>query len=60
MSCFDDKRYVLDHGIRTLAYFRKDSVTNFNKKEEIKKGYNIIIKKIVIKKIVLIEKNCDN
>ena len=60
LSCFDDKRYVLDHGIRTLAYFRKDSVTNFNKKEEIKKGYNIIIKKIVIKKIVLIEKNCDN
>ena len=51
---------MLDHGIRTLAYFRKDSDTNFNKKEEIKKGYNIIIKKIVIKKIVLIEKNCDN
>ena len=27
-SCFDDKRYVLDDGIRALAYFHKDSVTN--------------------------------
>ena len=27
-SCFDDKRYVLDDGIRTLAYFHKDSVTS--------------------------------
>ena len=23
LSCFDDKRYVLDDGIHTLAYFRK-------------------------------------
>ena len=23
-SCFDDKRYVLDDGINTLAYFHKD------------------------------------
>ena len=28
LPCFDDKRYVLDNGIRTLAYFHKDSVTN--------------------------------
>ena len=28
LSCFDDKRYVLHDGIRTLAYFRKDSVTS--------------------------------
>ena len=27
LSCFD-KRYVLDDGIRTLAYFHKDSVTS--------------------------------
>ena len=27
LSCFDDKRYVLDDGIYTLAYFHKDSVT---------------------------------
>ena len=29
LSCFDDKRYVLDEGIRTLAYFHEDSVTGF-------------------------------
>ena len=23
-SCFDDKRYVLDDGVNTLAYFHKD------------------------------------
>ena len=28
LSCFNDKRYVLDDGIRTLAYFHKDSVTS--------------------------------
>ena len=26
LSCFDDKRYVLDDGIYALAYFHKDSV----------------------------------
>ena len=34
MSCFDDKRYVLDDEIHTLAYFHKDSVTSC---KEIKK-----------------------
>ena len=24
LSCFDDKKYVLDDGIHTLAYFHKD------------------------------------
>ena len=24
LSCFDDKRYVLDNGANTLAYFHKD------------------------------------
>ena len=28
LSCFDDKRYVLDDGIYTLSYFHKNSVTN--------------------------------
>ena len=28
LSCFDNKRYVLDDGIRTLVYFHKDSVTS--------------------------------
>ena len=35
LSCFDDKRYVLNDGIWTLAYFHKDSVTNC---KEIEKG----------------------
>ena len=26
LSCFDNKRYVLDDGIRTLVYFHKDSI----------------------------------
>ena len=68
LSCFDDKRYVLDDGIRTLGYFHKDSVTSC---KEIKKDCK---KKIVIiekdrddwrrlwwlKKIVMIEKDCNN
>ena len=37
LSCFDDKRYVLDDRIRTLAYFHKDSVTSCNKTGKIKK-----------------------
>ena len=24
LSCFEDKRYVLDDGVNTLAYFHKD------------------------------------
>ena len=28
LSCFDDKRYVLDDEIHMLAYFYKDSVTS--------------------------------
>ena len=35
LSYFDDERYVLDDGIRTLAYFHKDSVTS---RTEIGKG----------------------
>ena len=27
LSCFDDKRYVLDDRIPSLAYFHKNSVT---------------------------------
>ena len=26
LSCFDDKRYVLDDGINVLAYFHEDIV----------------------------------
>ena len=28
LSCFDDKRYVLDDGIYTFAYFHKNTVTS--------------------------------
>ena len=30
LSCFDDKRYVLDDGIYSLSYFHKNSVTSYN------------------------------
>ena len=48
LLCFDDKRYVLDDEIRTLAYFHKDSATSC-------KGIQKDCKTIAI-----IEKNCDN
>ena len=34
LSCFDDKRYVLGDGIRTLAYFYRDSVTSCKENEK--------------------------
>ena len=46
-SCFDDKKYELDDGIYTLAYFHKDSVTSC---KEIKKDCD---------KKESIEKDCD-
>ena len=30
LSCFDDKRYVLDDGIHTLSYFHNSSVRSCN------------------------------
>ena len=63
LSCFDDKRFILDDEIHTLAYFRKDSVKSCKK---IQKGCDkkkrlkeIVIKKEGLKKIVIIEKHCD-
>ena len=54
MSCFDNKRYVLDDGIHTLAYFHKDSVTSCEKiKKDCDKKYCKEIKKDCDKK------NCD-
>ena len=51
LSCFDDKRYVLDDETYTLAYFHKDSVTSckkiqkdYDKKQRLKK----IVKKIIV------------
>ena len=34
LSCFDDKRYALDGGIYTLAYFHKNSVRSCKKIEK--------------------------
>ena len=43
LLCFDDKRFVLDDGIHTLAYFHKDIrkqiLTDDHKKEEIPKDF---------------------
>ena len=63
MSCFDDKRYVLDDGIRALAYFHKDSVTSCkefkkdcDKKDSDKKDWKRLW---WLKTIMIIEKDCD-
>ena len=31
LSCFDDKRFVLDNGVHTLAYFDKDFNNKWDK-----------------------------
>ena len=36
LSCFDDKRYVLDDGMETLAYFHKDVRDRKNDKESMR------------------------
>ena len=33
LSCFDDKRFVLDDGVYTLAYFHKDCNKNCDNSE---------------------------
>ena len=33
LSCFDDKRFVLDDGVHTLAYFHKDKKDDKNENE---------------------------
>ena len=42
LSCFDDKKFVLDDGIHTLAYFHKDLqkqiLIYYHKEEEIQKN----------------------
>ena len=43
LSCFGNKRYVLDDGVYTLSYFHKN-----------------MSQVIIIKKIAIIEKDCDN
>ena len=48
---FDEKRYVLDDGIHTLAYFHKDSVL-----QVVKRFKKIVTKKKRLKKIVIKKK----
>ena len=53
MSCFDNKRYMLDDEIYMLAYFHKDSITSWKKfKKIVKRLKKIVIKKKRFKKIV--------
>ena len=33
LSCFDDKKFVLDNGVHTLAYFHKDCKKKDDKNE---------------------------
>ena len=54
LSCFDDKRQVLDDGIRCWLIFIKIV------SQVVKRLKKIVIKRIIIKKIVIIEKFHDN
>ena len=64
LSCFDDKRFVLNDEIQTLAYFHEDLkiqiLTDDHKQEEIRKDFHkkkrfpqIIINKRRFKKILI-------
>ena len=35
LSCFDDKRYILNDGITTLAYFHKDLIGDHRRCQKI-------------------------
>ena len=53
LSCFDDKRYMLDDGIYTLAHFHKDIKIVL---QVVKRFKKIVIKKKRLKKIVIKKK----
>ena len=36
LSCFHDKRYILDNGINSLAYFHKDAKSQQNRVKSMK------------------------
>ena len=40
LSCFDDKRFVLDDGVHSLAYFHKDCNKTCDKDENENKNNN--------------------
>ena len=43
LSCFDDKRFVLNDGIHTLAYFHKDLKNRFTQMIINKKRFKMIL-----------------
>ena len=62
LSCLYDKRYVLDDGIYTFAYFHKNSVTSCKetKKDcDYWKNCDNLKRLWLFKKIVIIKKDCD-
>ena len=40
LSCFDDKRFVLDNGVHTLAYFHKDCNKKYDRNKNKNKNNN--------------------
>ena len=65
LSCFDDKRFVLDDGIHTLAYFHKDNdhwkilwwLKRIAVMEKYCNDWRVLWS---LKRIVMIEKDCDD
>ena len=55
LSCFDNKRYMLDDGICMLAYFHKDSVTSCNNQKDCCYWRRLWL----LKRMVIIEKDCN-
>ena len=43
LSCFDDKRFVLNNGVHTLAYFHKDLKSRFSQMVINKKRFKKIL-----------------
>ena len=66
LSYFDNKRQVLDDGIRMLAYFHKDSVTSEEIQKDCDKKYchkeaRDNWKRLwLLKTIMIIEKDCNH
>ena len=48
LSCFDDKTFVLDYEIHTLAYFHKDSFTSCTKIEKDCDDWKRFVKNICV------------
>ena len=42
LSFFDDKKYILDDGINSLAYFQKDNTSQWNWMKPMKAAKKIV------------------